>query len=434
MSVTAHPTVLCRLVATALGVGLWMLMLGAVPALAAPDPSFTVSPDPPVSGQSATYTSTSTTDTGFTVTKVEWDFDNDGTFDVTDDAAPWTAAHTYATAGAKTFGMRVTDNDPLLPLGTTEPQTVTVAQANRAPTALFAFSPPSPLIGEDVLFASNASDPDGDALTHLWTFGDGVTSPLRNPSHAFSTPGTKTVTLKVTDPSGASNTTTHQVVVQSPPVASTPANKPPVANFAFGPNSPQVGSSVDFVSSAVDPDGELRSQSWDLDGDGQFDDARGDEVLYTFVTPGTHTVRLRVEDNDGAAAVHERTVTVRKAPVAKAGFLTPAPVIRLNGQLLSNGSRITILSVRAPKGTLVTVRCHGKSCPVPHRRKRVKAGSVRFKTYERFLRAGVKLEILSSKAHKIGAYTRYTIRAGKSPARTDRCLKPGRNKPSRHCS
>jgi PKD repeat protein len=434
MSVTARPTVFHRLIALALGAGLWMLVLGAVPALAAPDPSFTVSPDPPVSGQSATYTSTSTVDAGVAVAKVEWDFDNDGTFEVVDEAAPWTAPHTYATAGAKPFAMRVTDNNALLPMVTTEAQTVTVAQANRAPTALFAFSPLSPLIGDEVLFASDVADPDGDALTYLWTFGDGVTSPLHNPKHAFSTPGTKTVTLKVTDPDNASSTATHQVVVQSPPVVATPANKPPLANFAFGPNGPQVGESVDFVSSAVDPDGQLRSQTWDLDGDGQFDDARGDEVLYTFATPGTKTVRLRVEDNDGAAAVKERTLTVHAAPAAKAGFLTPAPVIRLNGQLLSTGSRITILSVRAPKGTLVTVKCHGKSCPASRRRKRVKAGSVRFKTYERFLRAGVKLEIFSRKPHTIGAYTRYTIRAGKAPARTDLCLKPGRDKPSRRCS
>ena len=429
MSLTVRPTVSHRLLAIAFGAGLWTLALGAGPALAVPDPSFTVSPDPPVSGEPATYTSTSTVDAGATVATVEWDFENDGTF-VTGD----TAAHTYATAGAHTFAMRVTETTLLGPVTTTEAQTVTVAQANRAPTALFAFSPLSPLAGADVLFASNASDPDGDALTHLWTFGDGVTSPLTNPSHAFSTAGTKTVTLKVTDPSGLSNTTTRQVVVQGPPVLSPAANKPPIANFAFGPNSPQVGQSVDFVSVAVDPDGSLRSQAWDLDGDGQFDDARGGEVLYTFTTPGVHTVRLRVEDDQGAAAIHERTVTVKRAPAAKAGFLTPAPVIRLNGQLLSSGSRITILSVRAPKGTLVTVKCHGKTCGVSRRRKRVKSGSVRFKTYERFLKAGVRLEIFSSKPKMIGAYTRYTIRAGKSPARTDRCLKPGKSKPLRHCS
>ena len=42
--------------------------------------------------------------------------------------------------------MRVTDNtEPVTPLATTEAQTVTVAQANRPPTAIFRFTPSSPL-------------------------------------------------------------------------------------------------------------------------------------------------------------------------------------------------------------------------------------------------------------------------------------------------
>jgi PKD repeat protein len=411
---------------------LTLIAVGASPALAAPTASFTAS-TPRVTGTAVTFTSTSTAPPLFAITTTEWDLNYDGvTFNP--EATGPTATKTLAAPGSYTVAVRVTSDEPLDNQATSPGQTITIAQANRAPSAQFAFSPLSPLFGDDVLFASNASDPDGDTLTHLWTFGDGVTSPLRNPSHAYSTAGTKTVTLKVTDPDGASSTITHQVVVRTPALLPTPANKPPNASFLFTPNSPQVGVSVGFVSGSFDSDGDLRTQAWDLDGDGQFDDARGDEVLYTFTSPGVHTVRLRVEDNDGAAAVSERTVTVRRGPVAKAGFLTPAPVIRLNGTLLSNGSRISILSVRAPKGTLVTVKCHGKSCGAPHRRKRVKSGSVRFKTYERFLRAGVKLEIFSRKPKTIGAYTRYTIRAGKSPARTDLCLKPGKSKPSRHCS
>ena len=109
-------------------------------------------------------------------------------------------------------------------------------------------------------------------------------------------------------------------------------------------------------------------------------------------------MRLRVEDNDGGAAVYERAVAVKRAPAAKGQLLTPAPVIRLNGQLLSSGSRITILSVRAPKGTLVTVKCHGKTSGVSQRRKRVKSGSVRFKTYERFLQGGRQARDLQPQA------------------------------------
>jgi hypothetical protein len=57
---------------------------------------------------------------------------------------------------------------------------------------------------------------------------------------------------------------------------------------------------------------------------------------------------------------------------------------------------------------------------------------VRFKTYERFLRAGIRLDIFIRKPNTIGAFTRYKIRAGKGPVRVDRCLPPGpKTKPKR---
>ncbi len=406
-----------------------LIAVAAPSAWAAPNPSYSVAPNPPVSGQTATYTSTSTVDALLAVAKVEWDWDNNGTFDTVDEAAPWTATHVYPTAGAKTFQMRVTDNTPVTPLVTTEAQTVTVAQANRPPTSIFRFTPSSPLIGDDVLFSSDSTDPDaGDTLDYLWTFGDGSTSTERNPTHNYDEPGAVTVSLRVTDDAGVANTSSKEVTVRAPLV---PGNRLPTARFVFSPTNPQVGKPVQFASSSVDPDGQVREQAWDLDGDGQFDDGTGDEVLYTFTTPGARTVRLRVTDNAGSSTIAERAVQVTAAPAARAGFLSPAPVIRLNGQILARGSRIRILQIRAPRKALVAVGCRGKSCPVPVRRKRVKNRSVRFKTYERFLRRGTKLVISIRKPKTIGAYTVYKIRAGKAPVRTDMCLRPGKKKPYR---
>ena len=78
---------------------------------------------------------------------------------------------------------------------------------------------PSPLAVQ--FTGSTSSDPNGSALTYLWTFGDGTTSTAANPAHTFTTPTTAptkfTVTLKVTDPQGLTNQTAVLVSVNNTP-------------------------------------------------------------------------------------------------------------------------------------------------------------------------------------------------------------------------
>jgi PKD repeat protein len=414
--------------APSIAASLVLLALFASPALAAPNPAFTVSPSPPRCGDQATYTDASTFDPLLAPSKVEWDFNNDGTYDVVDDAAPFTAMHTYATRGGKVFGMRVTDTAVPTAGVTEEDQLVNVVTT--APQADFTPSDASPLVGDEVLFASDASDADGDAIaSYAWDFdGDGTTdSTARNPVHKFTSAGAKTVTLTVTDACGAPSAATDQTVnVLAPTV---PGNALPTARFAFSPRTAEVGDPVEFVSSSFDSDGSVKDEAWDFDGDGAFDDGRGDDVLYTFTSAGVKTVRLRATDSAGASSVSVRQITVKAVPKPPPGFLRPDPKVRLNGLILSSGVRVQILSVRAPRGSLVTVRCKGKGCGVKQRRKRIKKRPVRFGTYERFLRAGIKLEVFVGKPGKIGEYTRYTIRRGKSPARLDRCLNGTRLRP-----
>jgi PKD repeat protein len=404
-----------------------VLALFAPAALAAPDPAFTVSPSPPRCGDTATYTDASTFDPLLAPSKVEWDFNNDGTYDVIDETAPFTATHVYGTRGGKTFKMRVTDTAIPTPGVTEELELVNVVTA--APQAAFTPSDATPLVNDDVLFASDPSDPDGDAIaSYTWDFGDG--SPVsheRNPVHQFASAGEKTITLSVTDSCGATSAAVDQVVdVQAPLV---PGNALPVARFAFSPTTAQVGEPVEFVSSSFDRDGSVKDEAWDLDGDGAFDDGRGDDVLYTYTSAGEKTVRLRATDSAGATSVAVRQISVKSAPKPPPGFLRPNPKVRLNGLILSSGMRVRVLSARAPRGSLVTVRCKGKGCPAKQRRKLIKNGTVRFKTYQRFLRGGVRLEIFVSKPGKIGDYTGYTIRRGKVPKIVDRCLNGTRLRP-----
>jgi len=71
--------------------------------------------------------------------------------------------------------------------------------------------------GGTVNFEGSAVDPDGDDMTYLWNFGDGITTTALVPgNHTYSDSGTYTVTFTVTDSHGASDPTpdTRVVTVQ----------------------------------------------------------------------------------------------------------------------------------------------------------------------------------------------------------------------------
>ena len=57
-------------------------------------------------------------------------------------------------------------------------------------------------------FEGSAEDPDGDDMTYLWNFGDGITTTALVPgNHTYTDSGTYTVTFTVTDSNGAADPT-----------------------------------------------------------------------------------------------------------------------------------------------------------------------------------------------------------------------------------
>ena len=65
-------------------------------------------------------------------------------------------------------------------------------------------------------FANNSSDPENDALTYSWDFGNGETSTDEAPSVTYEAAGRYTVTLTVTDSAGNTDTTSQNIDVTSP--------------------------------------------------------------------------------------------------------------------------------------------------------------------------------------------------------------------------
>jgi PKD repeat protein len=348
--------------------------------------------------------------------------------DVRDATAPFTAALVYpgyATTGNKTVTMQVE-----LSAGDDLFVTKTI-RINAVPDAAFTRNVTTPNVGQVVRFDATPSTDDQETdpnapvalpnSAYAWDFdnnGSFETTGLVV-QRSFTTPGDKIVRLRVTDSGGRTDVAQATVHV----------NRPPVAALIFSPRTPQIGDNVEFNSVSDDPDNPIALEEWDLDGDGQYDDARGSTVIRAFATSGNHTVRLRVRDTLGRIDTVAVVFAVRAADVPPPVRIRPWPRIRLVGFAGVRRVRLDLLTVRTIKGATVKVRCSGRGCP---RRKavstRARGTLVRLRWLERRLPTGTRLFVAITYPNKIGRYERILLRPKHRPRRHMSCLYPGEPK------
>jgi hypothetical protein len=121
-----------------------------------------------------------------------------------------------------------------------------------------------------------------------------------------------TVTLRVTGSNGLTDTDVMMVNITS-------GNVPPIAD-AGGPYYGEVNELITFDGSAsYDPnegpplDDHIVSWEWDMDGDGQYDDASGETIQWSWSTPHSGVIGLKVTDSfgeSGTASAEYTTVAV----------------------------------------------------------------------------------------------------------------------------
>jgi len=257
----------------------------------APTASFTANPNPVAQGVAVDFNSSgsSDTDSGDILTYV-WLF-GDGA--ASSEQHP---SHVYAEAGTYNASLVVTDNHGASSSAAEVSISVLSSNTNNAPTASFTVDKTSVEVSETISFdSSDSSDPDGDMITYNWQFGDGGTSSLANPTYQYSTEGSYTVSLIVTDNSGLASSAAQQVIL-----VETATNSAPVASFTVNKSIVDVGETINFDSSnSSDPDGDTLTFNW------QFGDGSSSIVAnptHQYATEGTYTAQLVVTDDSGLAS------------------------------------------------------------------------------------------------------------------------------------
>ena len=130
-----------------------------------------------------------------------------------------------------------------------------------------------------------------EPVSWYWDFGDGVYSKQNtNAVHTFTKPGSYTVSLTVGNFVGNSTATEPNYIVVIDP-------KAPVANFSSNIIEGYAPLTVQFNDTSQN----ATSRVWDFDNNGKADSTDVNTV-YTFTTPGIHTVNLTVRNAYGTTS------------------------------------------------------------------------------------------------------------------------------------
>lgn len=192
-------------------------------------------------------------------------------------------------------------------------QTVTVSvtaapvvPGNQSPVAELSTSRTTGQAPLAVDFSANAVDPDGDALSYAWNFGDSTVLPegAAAQSHTFAQAGAYEVAVTVTDGRGGVAQATVQIATtdpsagEEPPAPPTPPttaeNQPPTVALTANKTSGAAPLTVSFDTQANDPEDDPLSYAWDFGNGETAKDNLSRTVTYT--EPGSYRAVVAVSD------------------------------------------------------------------------------------------------------------------------------------------
>ena len=245
------------------------------------------------------FTDTSIENGGGTIISWAWNFD-DPASGPNNTSTLQNPVHQFSAAGDYNVQLIITNVNGC---SDTTQNTVTVADQ---PEVEFTYT--EVCLGSQTSFTSITTS---NVATYTWSFGDGGTSNLQNPTHTYGATGDYIVTLTIVTTDGCTASVTHTVRI----------NPLPNPNFAHtGPVC--LNDTVYFTDLSSSPNGAITTWHWDF-GDGTevtINAPDSPDVSHIYTNNTTFAVTLTVTDSDTCENTIVKQVQVVSSPLANYTF------------------------------------------------------------------------------------------------------------------
>jgi gliding motility-associated-like protein len=155
---------------------------------------------------------------------------------------------------------------------------------------------------------SDSTTSNGTIAGYLWTFGDGGTSALQNPTHTYTGPGLYTITLIVRTTNGCEDTLVKPAFIK---IAASPQIDIGGAITACEP------ATLSFTGLLLVPDTSALAWNWSF-GNGNTSTLQNPPAQQ-YDTAGNYPLQLVVINSTGCADTATRTITINPLPATNAG-------------------------------------------------------------------------------------------------------------------
>lgn len=241
-----------------------------------------------------------------------WDF-GDGNF-----SSLQNPSHTFVTNGSYPVTLQVWNSNSC-----SDDSTIMIT-VNPIPIADFTFD--TACVGSTTSFTDQSQGVSAGLSSWNWSFGDGSTSVLQNPTHTYTSPGLYNVRLLVGNLLGCVDSIVYSV----------PTNPLPTAQFTY--SQACLGQTTYFTDLSNGNGSSIQSWLWNF-GDGNTSTQQN--PTHQFLLPGTYLTSLSVTNSNRCQHITTMAVIVDAAPTASFTHTPPClgtPTIFTDQSTTGSGS------------------------------------------------------------------------------------------------